>query len=77
MQLTVNEYISKSNQNLVQYLLCQAVGHTASLHFRALVVYLMASTSKVQALTFRFSPRLHQWVSGICPVPLLGTKCNK
>ena len=31
--IIINEYLSKSNQNLVQYLSCQAVRRTAYLNF--------------------------------------------
>jgi len=53
MELIINKYLSKSNQNLGHYLSCQAVRCTAYLNFcsgRMLEVL----GSKVQALAVRF-----------------------
>ena len=72
-ELIINEYLNKSNQNLVHYLSCQAVRRTAYLNFcgnRMLkglglgtMALALALASKVQALALalRFWPWLHHW----------------
>jgi len=61
----INDYLAKSNQNLVHYLSCQVVSHTACILISAQAVCLkafisgpmasglMGLASKVQALVLR------------------------
>jgi len=59
-QWLINKYLSKSNQDLVHCLCCQAVRRTAYRNFWSGRVY-------IKALALRFWPWIHRWPLLIIP----------